>query len=68
MNWKIGDKFVDLGYLKAGVGTVVDMTSRDLIVSFENHAHGYGAVFKNDKDLVPEQLYNSRLYKLMREE
>lgn len=65
--WRIGDRFFDTEYPLAGMGEVLDVNECNLIVNFESKK-GYGSVFIDDPDIVPAEIYDSPLYKALREE
>lgn len=70
-NWKIGDKVYDLETLEYGIGTVVSLDSNyssDVMqVLFKNHKEALQR-YKDDRFLVPVEIYESPLYQALKEE
>lgn len=72
MNFKPNDRGVDLHYLKdsfKGISpkfTVVSVKSAQLMVRFDDR-EGLFRRYDDDRELIPESVYESPLYKILEE-
>lgn len=72
MNWKVGDRIIEKMYLcenppRGPRGVIVEITGKSIKIKFDNVK---GNTYKRTidyKGLIPEELYDSPLYKLMSE-
>lgn len=63
---KVGDRFIDLAASKKIFCEVVCVTKKYAVVKWEN-----GETFQvefDDEKLIPEEIYNSPLYKALQED
>lgn len=65
--WKVNDKFIDIEYPEFGIGTILSIYEDANYFDCDWEKVGEGDRSLTDPDLIPIEIYKSKLFKVLKE-